>query len=143
MNQLFMRLNAVMLQASDVVMKNKKMISFVYMLSLLTSGIGVAAFAGSTGAETGYALWKTTEAVLNIIFPIIVVVGVILVIVGIILLFINRFNEQSITGPLLILAVGVGLILIRALLGNTISRIAFEQMYPGESWDTYNESIGD
>ena len=143
MNKVMATLNNAMVQTGSYVNKHKKVISFSYLFAMLMSCLGVTAFATEpTPAATAdaYPLWQTTDAVLDIIFPIIVVVGVIMVIVGVILFFISRFNEQAVTGPLIILAIGIGLVLIRALLGNTISWIAFQQMYPdsGLTKDTWS-----
>lgn len=115
--------------------KHKKMLTFTYLFALLMSCSTAVAFADNFD---DYPLWKTTQAVLDIIFPIFVVIGILLLIIGIILLLINRFNEQSLTGPLIILAVGVALIVVRVLLGSVVTEIAFEQMYPGVEWNDGN-----
>ena len=104
------------------------MIGFAYLFSFLASCFGLATAYAADADD--YPLWASVDAVLDIIFPIVIVIGIILVVVGVIVFFIQKFNEQSITGALILIAVGIGLILVRALLGNTISWIAFHQMYP-------------
>lgn len=130
LNKLMTNFNRNIADVALQVNKHKRMFTFAYLFAAVMSCFRVLAFA----ADDSYALWRTTEAVLNILFPVFVVIGIILLIVGIILIFVSRFNEQSITGPLIIAAVGAALIVIRALLGNFIKEIAFEQMYPGEKY---------
>lgn len=129
--------NKTFTDAAILAGKHRKMLTFAYFFAFLFSCFPAFAFAAGSNFDN-YPLWKTTQVVLDILFPIFIVVGVILLIVGIILFFISRFNEQSITGPLIITAVGVGLIVIRVLLGDFISEIAFEQMYPNAKWNNGN-----
>lgn len=124
--------NKALFNASLLLKKHEKTLTLTYLLAVLTSCSTAVAFADDFD---DYPLWRTTQAVLNIIYPIFVVIGILLLIIGIILLLINRFNEQSLTGPLIILAVGVALIVIRALLGSVVTEIAFEQMYPDAKWN--------
>lgn len=126
-------------EATRFANEHKKNLLAMYAFALLASCSSIFALAAW---EDQFPLWATTKAVLDVIYPLFVVVGIILLVVGIIMLFISRFNEQSITGPLIIIAVGIGLIVIRALLGGVIEDIAFRQMYPNE---VQNEgwSLGD
>lgn len=132
LRKMAMSCNKALTDAAILFQKHKKAITFTYLFALLFSCGTSIAFADEFD---NYPLWKTTQAVLDVIFPLFVVIGVLLVILGIILLLINRFNEQSLTGPLIILAVGVVLIVVRAFLGDFISEIAFEQMYPKAEWN--------
>lgn len=127
-NNLRERMMLSLIEATRFANENKKSIFAMYAFAFLTTCIPTLAKAA--GWEEKFPLWAATDAVLNVIYPIFVVVGIILLIVGVIMVFISRFNEQSITGPLIIVAVGIGLIIIRALLGGVVEKIAFNQMYP-------------
>lgn len=135
--KMIMSLNRTFTDAAILAGRHRKILVFAYLFAFLSSCFPVVALAANSNFDN-YPLWKTTQAVLDIIFPIFIVVGVIMCIVGIVLIFVSRFNEQSITGPLIIAAVGVGLIVIRMLLGDFISAIAFEQMYPDAKWNNGN-----
>lgn len=123
----------LILKAAAIAKEHKKAISFAYLVSILTGCFGSIAFAADI---SDYPLWATTKAVLDFIFPVFIVVGIVLVLVGIAMILVSRFNEQSITGPLIILVVGATLILIRVVFGSTISKIALEQLYPELKGDT-------
>ena len=128
-NKLVFTCNQKALQVSDVVAKNKKYISFAYMFALLFS-LGTSLAFAAVPDVNKVPLWVATQAILDVVYPVLVVIGFVVLVIGVILIFVQKFNEQSITGPIIMCAVGAGLIVIRILLGGTIARIAFNQMYP-------------
>ena len=128
-NQLREKLLFSLCEAVRFTNENKKSLVAMYAFALLTACFPMFAKAEW---QDQFPLWATTNAVLNVIYPIFVVVGLILLVIGVLMIFISRFNEQSITGPLIIVAIGIGLIAIRMLLGGVIEDVAFNQMYPTE-----------
>lgn len=118
--------------ATEAMNKHKKLLTFAYLFALITS-----CFPMIARAEEKFELWQSVNVVTNIIYTFIIVIGIIAFLVGVILMLISKFNEQAITTPLIFIGVGVGLILLRALIGPAIEKIAFGQMYPGHSWEDW------
>ena len=132
------RCNQVAFNTIEKMNKHKKMLSFAYMFALLTACVpSLLAFADQAPGKDAISEWLMVEAVLSPIYTVMIIVGILVTVIGIILLFIARFNEQSITGPLITIAVGAALILVRALVGPVINEIAFNQMYKTQGY-TYD-----